>query len=133
MKTFLVATGDDPEGDEKVDKAGAGAAAGKGSKVKGGKAKADTKKGGKSDTITTAQMKAIGTLVKDKGITPEGYLAVVAMTVDVPEGTDANALTKGLSSKDAGAIITSLGELTKAEPAEEASGAAEDTEGMTIV
>jgi hypothetical protein len=141
MKTFLVATGDDPEADEKVDKAGAGAAAGKGSKVKGGKAKAGTQKGGKTDGITKTQMTEISRLIKDKGISQVGFLAVVTMVVDGDVDHDANVAVKALSSEDAGKVVKALNELNEVEttPFEEtaASGAAEehdgDSEGMSIV
>jgi hypothetical protein len=140
MKTFLISTGDDPEADESTDKAAAGAAAGKGSKVKGGKAKAGTKRGGKTDDISQAQMSELSALVKEKGLTPPGFLALVAMTVEVPEGADANAIVKGLSSKDAATVIKALGELEESDepeeppPAEEASASEEaEQETMSIV
>ena len=140
MKTFLISTGDDPEGDDKVDKESAGAAAKKGAKVSG-KASSTAKRGGKTDEINGAQMKAIGTLITEKGITAAGYLAVLAMTVDVPEGSDANVITKGLTAKQAAEVIKALGELGESEPKNEpqpdladADGDAEDAQGgMSIV
>lgn len=107
MKTFLVATGDDPEADESVDKAAAGSGAKKGAKVSG-KASTTAKRGGKTEGITGAQMKVIGELIRAKGISAPGYLAVVAMTVDVPEGSDANVITRGLSAEQAGQVIQAL-------------------------
>lgn len=137
MKTFLVATGDDPEADEKVDKAAAGASAKMGAKVSG-KASTTAKRGGKTDGITGAQMKAIGDLIKAKGITAPGYLAVVAMTVDGidAEDADANVITRGLTSAQAGEVIQALDGLE--EPKTDASGGGEEAEpdeheGMSVV
>ena len=130
MKTFLISTGDDPEADEKVDKAAAGAGAKKGAKVSG-KASSTAKRGGKTDEISSAQMKAISNLIKEKGITAAGYLAVVALTADVPEGSDANVITKGLKSEQAAEVIKALGDLTEAK--EEALPEEGEQEGMSIV
>jgi hypothetical protein len=135
MKTFLISTGDDPEADDKVDKESAAKGAKKGAKVSG-KASSTAKRGGKTDEISSAQMKVIGELITAKGVSPVGYLAVVSLTVDVPEGSDPNVVTKGLTAKQAAEVIKALGELGEPEAAEAAGVTSEhdgDSEGMSIV
>ena len=136
LKTFMLSTGkDDAESDENVDKQAAAAGAKKGAKVKG-KASTTAKRGGKTDGITPTQVKAITKLVKDKGLTAPGFLAVVAMTVEGLDANaaDANAVMMDLTSKQAGEVIQSLSDLTESEEdGGESGGETVDEEAMSIV
>ena len=58
MKTFLISTGDDPEADEKVDRAAAAGEAASAPIIKRGTS-ADVGKGGKTDLATPAQVKEV--------------------------------------------------------------------------
>lgn len=112
MKTFLIATGDDPEGDEKVDKEAAGAIAGAGSRIKGGKAQEGTQKGGKSDTPSKAQVDEVKRLIKDKGMTPATLLISVAEALGTeadPKAKPADVLA-ALTSEEMGKVIAYINE-----------------------
>lgn len=114
MKTFLIATGDDPEADEKVDKEAASAAAADGSRIKGGAAPASTKKGGKTANANAAQVQEIKRLIKEKEMTAVTFTIAVAEALGKevdPNGPDANQLLLNLSSEEAGKVIQYISEM----------------------
>lgn len=118
MKTFLVSTGDDPEADEKVDKAAAAAEAAKGSRVASTRrptatSQPGTTRGGRSSTATNPQLTEIGRLAR------ELHLGVVELAAFIGkvEGSEATASLKGpeltehlnkLDSDTIGKIIVAL-------------------------
>ena len=143
MKTFLISTGDDPEADDKVDKEAAGAAAGAGSRIKGGKAKADTKKGGKTTGSTKAQTEEIKRLIKAKGMTPVTLLVAVSEALDTPlaPGADPKDVLAALSAEEMGKVIQYISEMVEivdedveelSEPGHDAGGDGEQ-EALDIV
>lgn len=68
MRTFLVSTGDDPEGDKRVDHDAAAASARRGTRVQRG-SQTGVERGGKSSETTNAQTSRIGTLAKESAST----------------------------------------------------------------
>jgi hypothetical protein len=110
MKTFLVSTGDDPEADEKVDKAAASTGAAKGPvKVTKG-TQAGVQRGGKSDGATTAQVSEIAKQAKTLGLDADGIVPVIAKILgsEPAEGVSIRDWLSGLTSQQAGDIITAL-------------------------
>jgi hypothetical protein len=144
LKSFMLSTGkDDAESDERVDKAAAGAAAGAGSRVKGGKAKAGTQRGGKSDAPTKAQKDEIKRLIKSKEMTPVTLLIAVSESIDVDlsPGADPKDVLAALSSEEMGKLIKYISEMVDVvdDPVEEV-GTSQDEggeeaaqEGLSIV
>ena len=81
LKAFLISTGDDPEGDEKVDKEEAALSAADGPvRVSRGK-QAGVQRGGKSSIITMTQVNSIARLARDAGLDADGVIAVVSKIV----------------------------------------------------
>jgi hypothetical protein len=76
LKSFLVSTGDDPEADEKVDKAAAAAGSSGAPRVVRGN-QAGVQRGGKSDTATAAQVAEVVRLVKELNLTAETAMPIV--------------------------------------------------------
>lgn len=110
MKTFLVSTGDDPEGDEKVDKAVAAAGAAAGTRIAKGKGEA-VGKGGKSDGITTAQVAEIARLAKEAGLDADTVIPVITRATGKPEPDEGVGIREWLASMtgaEAGRVIAAL-------------------------
>lgn len=114
LKSFMLSTGkDDAESDTSVDKAAAGAAAGAGSRIKGGKAKANTEKGGKPKGSTKAQTTELKRLIKEKGMTPATLLIAVGASLDTemdPKAKPADVLA-ALNAEEMGKVIAYISEM----------------------
>jgi len=135
MKTFLIATGDDPEGDEKVDKEAAGAAAGAGSRIKGGKAQTGTEKGGKTKAPSAAQKAEVKRLIKDKGMTPPTLLIAVSESTgkEVAPDADPKEVLADLSGEEIGKLITYVSEMVEIAAVEEPESENGEQESLAIV
>ena len=112
MKTFLVSTGDDPEADEKVDKATAVAEAAAGPRVVRGSV-TGAQRGGKSDKVTEAQVKEMSRLTQAAGLTVVTLIPVVNKVLGTKWPLDSTAaqlraLLQGLSSENGGKLISVL-------------------------
>jgi len=109
MKSFLVSTGDDPESDEKVDKAAAAAGAAAGPRVVRGN-QAGVQRGGKSDLATTAQVTEIAKQTKALKLEPEAIVPVISKIVGTQptEGQSIRDWLGALTSEQANGIITAL-------------------------
>ncbi len=132
MKTFLVSTGDDPEADEKVDKATAAKDAATGTRVVRGNV-AGAQRGGKSETVTDAQVKEMSRLTKEAGLDATTIIPVIKKVLGkAPAGpTEVRAFLLGLSSEDGGKLIAVLGSGFAADiETEGAPLAADDTEEL---
>ena len=109
MKTFLVSTGDDPEADEKVDKAAAASGAAAGPKIVRGKQEG-VQRGGKSSLATIAQVQEIAKLAKDLGIDADGIVPIVHKIVgsDPVEGQSVRDWLGTLTSEQAASIVVAM-------------------------
>ena len=121
MKTFLVSTGDDPEADEKVDKATAAKEATAGPRVVRGNVEG-AQRGGKSEKVTEAQVKEMSRLTKAAGLTVITLIPVINKVLEKTLPTDLSSaklreFLASLSSEDGGKLISVL-----------ASGFADDIE-----
>lgn len=140
MKTFLVSTGDDPEADEKVDKASAAAGAATGTRVVRGNV-AGAQRGGKSETVTDAQVKEMSRLTKEAGLTATTLIPVInkVLGTQVHSGitaTELRAFLLGLSSEDGGKLIAVLASGFAADIETEDTGsnvATDDTAELTEI
>lgn len=110
MKTFLISTGDDPEADEKVDKAqvAKGAAAGPIRVTKG--TASGVERGGKSAHATTAQVSEIARLAKSLELDAESIIPVIKKVIktEPKDGESIRDWLSGLTSDQAGDIIVAL-------------------------
>jgi len=112
MKGFLISTGDDPEADEKVDKAAAAAGAAKGPVRVNKGTQAGVQRGGKSDGATRAQVSEIARKSADLGLTSvEEILPVIVKIIgfEPAEGQEIRDWLGTMTSQQAGDIITALG------------------------
>jgi len=112
MKTFLVSTGDDPEADEKVDKAAAAAGAATGTRVVRGNV-AGAQRGGKSEKVTEAQVREMSRLTQAAGLTVVTLIPVINKVLGTKLATDLSSaklrdFLAALSSEDGGKLITVL-------------------------
>lgn len=141
MKSFLVSTGDDPEGDEKVDKAEAAAAAaatgrsGRGRVSRPAAQTAGVQRGGQSGVATRPQLEAIKEGARALGFKAADIAALarmVLMTEDVPDDAEGlGARLARMTGEEAGKIIGTMNDLRDAktpdgEPQGEAAQAAVD-------
>ena len=127
MKTFLISTGDDPEADEKVDKAVAASAAKEGPKVVRGKQEG-VQRGGRSGIATAAQVNAIANLARELGLDAEGVMAVGnKVTGKVPGDAGPRDYFARMSSEEAGAVIAALSERPSEDVGETTAEEAEET------
>jgi ribosomal protein L11 len=110
MKTFLVSTGDDPEADEKVDKAAAaaGAAAGPVRVTKG--SQKGVERGGRSAHATTAQVSEIARLAKKLDLDAESVVPVIKKVIgtEPEEGQNLREWLGALTSDQAAGIVTAM-------------------------
>lgn len=112
MKTFLVSTGDDPEADEKVDKATAASEAAAGPRVVRGNV-AGAQRGGKSEKVTEAQVKEMSRLTMEAGLNVTTLIPVVNKVLGTKWPLDSTAaqlraLLHALSSENGGKLISVL-------------------------
>ena len=112
MKTFLVSTGDDPEADEKVDRAVAASGAAAGPRVVRG-TQTGVERGGKSETVTEAQVKEMSRLTKAAGLTVVTLIPVINKILGKSLPTDLSSaklreFLASLSSEDGGKLISVL-------------------------
>jgi hypothetical protein len=140
MKTFLVSTGDDPEGDEKVDKEAAAAGAAKGPVRVGKSAVAGAGRGGKSTLVTSAQIKEIVGLVTKLELDADAFGNVIHKVTGIDtEGKTSKEIFAGLTSDQAAGIVTALMAMDTFDEPAEALGAPEEppqedaTEPMPVV
>jgi hypothetical protein len=119
FKSFLVGTGDDPEGDEKTDRHAEGATGPV--RVRRGQPSADQQRGGRSAKATGPQLNAITRLVREIGLTPEAFRALIGKEtgLKVPEEAKiggANGWMAQQAGGVAGKIIAALTELAQGVP-----------------
>jgi hypothetical protein len=112
MKTFLISTGDDPEADEKVDKAVAATGAAKGARIVRG-AQEGVQRGGKSSMATTAQVSEIARLAKVLGLDADTVAPVIAKIIgsEPGKGQSIREWLGALTSEHAGNIVAGLAAL----------------------
>jgi hypothetical protein len=109
MKTFLVSTGDDPEGDEKVDKAAAAAGAAAGPVRVGKSAVPGAGRGGKSTLVTNAQVKEIVGLVTKLKLDADAFANVIHKVTGIDtEGKTSKEIFAALTSEQAAGIVTAM-------------------------
>ena len=110
MKTFLVSTGDDPEADEKVDKAAAAAGAAQGPVRVGKSAVAGAGRGGKSSHATAAQVTEIARLAGKLQLDADSIVPVIKKIIgtEPEEGQKLREWLGGLTSDQAAGIVTAL-------------------------
>ncbi len=109
MKTFLVSTGDDPEADEKVDKAAAAAGAAAGPVITKS-AQKGVQRGGKSANATTAQITEIARLAKHLELDADSIVPVIKKIVgtEPAEGQNLREWLGALTSEQASGIVMAL-------------------------
>lgn len=112
MKTFLVSTGDDPEADEKVDKAAISSGAAQGPRVVRSNV-AGAERGGKSEHVTEAQVKEMSRLTKEAGLTGVTVIPVINTTLgtNLPLDLTSAKLREtlaGLSAADGAKLMSVL-------------------------
>jgi hypothetical protein len=133
MKSFLISTGDDPEGDEKVDKTAAAteASAGRRTVV----AKADhgkVERGGKTANANAAQLAEVKRLARELGVTSQTemmalvkrVLEAAGAVVDWETPEEFAAFMTGMTSVALGGLVVNLQAMIETahnteEPAEE--------------
>ena len=112
MKSFLISTGDDPEGDEKVDKATAATEATAGPvRVSRGTQKG-VERGGKSNLATTAQVTEIARHAKRLSLDADAIIPIIKKVVgtEPSEGQSLREWLGGMTGEQAAAIIAALAE-----------------------
>lgn len=129
MKTFLISTGDDPESDEKVDKAAAGAGARSAPRV--ASRQGTPQRGGRPSGITQLQKDEMRDLFRQLGVKDAGGIADLLIKVGPSGGTKPTAATvadwvDALTAEQAGKIVVNLTELLGEA---EAAGDADEPEG----
>lgn len=114
MKTFLIGTGDDPEGDEKVDQHAAAAAASRERPTIRRGAQEGVQRGGRSDLATDAQRDEFKALAKDLGSKNAEDLRglvqrlITGLGAEAPEWDDTAAFVewmRSMSSAQMGKLI----------------------------
>jgi hypothetical protein len=109
MKTFLISTGDDPEADEKVDKAADAAGAAKGPVRVGKSAVPGAGRGGKSSLVTSAQVSEIVKLVTKLKLDASSFSNIIHKVSGLAtEGKTGKELLESLTSDQAAGIVTAL-------------------------
>lgn len=110
MKTFLISTGDDPEADEKVDKAAAAAGAAKGPVTVGKSAVSGAGRGGKSSHATAAQVTEIARLAGKLELDADSIVPVIKKVIgsEPAEGQNLREWLGALTSDQAAGIVTAL-------------------------
>ena len=136
MKTFLISTGDDPEADEKVDKAAAAAGAAKGPVTVGRSAVPGAGRGGKSTHATAAQVTEIAKLTRKLGLDADSVVPVIKKVIgtEPEEGQNLRDWLGALTSDQAAGIVTALVAMDTFDETEEALGAPEEAAqgGITV-
>jgi len=108
-QVFLIGGNDDPEADEKVDKAAAASGAAAGPKIVRGKQEG-VQRGGKSSLATIAQVQEIAKLAKDLGIDADGIVPIVHKIVGSGpvEGQSVRDWLGTLTSEQAASIVVAM-------------------------
>ena len=115
MRLFMVATGDDPEGDERTDQRAAGGS-GPSVNISSSSAK-PVGRGGRSDGVTSAQIATIKNTSKELGLGIEGMARLIDRVLGdslvLPEAPTAAASVisdylDALSGEDAGKLIGAM-------------------------
>ena len=136
MKTFLISTGDDPEADEKVDKAAAAAGAAKGPVTVGKSSVSGAGRGGKSAHATAAQVTEIARLAKKLELDADSIVPVIKKVIgsEPAEGQNLREWLGALTSDQAAGIVTALVAMDTFDETEEALGAPEEAAqgGITV-
>jgi hypothetical protein len=136
MKSFLISTGDDPEADEKVDKAADAAGAATAPRVVRG-SQTGVQRGGRSDAATAAQVNEVARLVKELNLTAETALPIIqAVLGEIP--ADKQNMRDFLGSKksaEVGKLIEALMEFKPVEASDEPveAGSDEPPAAMAVV
>lgn len=137
LKSFLIGTGDDPEADEKVDRAeqALGATA-RGSARVTGSSQPGVQRGGRSGIATQAQITAIGTAARELGFHVPDLRAYIESVLKVPvpeEPEKIKGFMAELTSGQAGQLVAGLRELLASDvrATTDADGNAPEAEPVT--
>jgi hypothetical protein len=142
MKTFLISTGDDPEADEKVDKAAASAGAASAPIIRKAATPATVSKGGKPVSATSVQVREVFSLAAKLGLSGADIAALATKTLGgdlTLTGTAAEKRTQvidflsGHTVEEVGGLIEALMVLTPAESEAVAAAALPDPDSGGIV
>lgn len=125
FKSFLVGTGDDPEGDERTDRAGAGSGPVRVNRQRPNGAP----RGGRQAGASGPQINAVIRLVRETGLTPEAFRRLVAKEtgIAVAEDTKLGGADGWIAQQTGGVVGKIIGALT--ELASEAPGTARAESG----
>ena len=109
-QVFLIGGNDDPEADEKVDKAAAAAGAAKGPVTVGKSAVAGAGRGGKSVHATKAQVSEIARLAGKLGLDADSTVPVIKKVIgtEPAEGQNLRDWLGALTSEQAAGIIAAM-------------------------
>jgi hypothetical protein len=129
-QVFLIGGNDDPEADEKVDKAAAASGAAKGPVVVTKGTQEGVKRGGKSDGATLAQVTEIAKLAKKLNLDADAVVPVIGKILGTEPGDGVNLRDwlQGLTSEQAGSIVMALSamDILEATPVDLSEGTAPD-------
>ena len=134
-QVFLIGGNDDPEADEKVDKAAAAAGAAKGPVTVGKSAVPGAGRGGKSSLVTAAQVSEIVKLVTKLKLDASAFSNIIHKVSGLDtEGKTGKELLASLTSDQAAGIVTALMAMDTFDETEEALGAPEEAAqgGITV-
>lgn len=119
FKTFLVATGDDPEADEKTDRRAAEDGAAEGTRVSSRSRTAGQGKGGRSTVPTPVQIREVWRLFNVAGMKAPDVLVFINKTLSVDTSTvslekkgELLNFLQSLPAAQVGILIRNLSELT---------------------
>lgn len=127
-QVFLIGGNDDPEADEKVDKAAAASGASSGpTRITTG-SQAGVQRGGKSATATAAQVREVASLSKKLGLDATSVVPVIIRVLGLPEDEaeamgDLRTWLGSLPAKDIAILISAMQQTIDAtvdEPVDEA-------------
>lgn len=127
MKTFLISTGDDPESDERVDRAVPANGDSGQPRVSRRAPSGTQQRGGRSTVPTQPQITELRRLAGEAKLTPENYVKLIGSTlgvdvsdVDTSKPADIRNFVQRLSSEQVGRLITLL-----ASPSDDTPGSAD--------
>jgi hypothetical protein len=128
LKTFLISTGDDPEADEKVDKAQAATEAAQGPRVTRRAPTAGQQRGGHSTVPTAPQIAEFSRLVKEAGLKGDEVIDLIGRVLKIDTaavehtGAGVKNFIQRLSAEQVAMLIRTLSEPTQEEPTVDAAG-----------